>query len=121
MAHTDYTTVTDRIAGRLAKAAATRVTAADMTINRMGRFSTDGILAVAARIARQIAQQGLTPNDLDYVDGHDALFAIAAATHVPKSVYVPWQQLLMSLPDEWKHVVNAAARQLAQQLRRAPR
>lgn len=121
MAHADYTTVTDRIAARLAKAALTRVTAADMTVSRVGRFSADGILTVVARIARQIAQQGLSPDDLDHADGHDALFAIAAAAPIPKSTYVPWQQQLTLMPDDWKHVVNAAARQVERQLRQAQR
>lgn len=111
MPHADYTTVTDRIAARLVKAALVRVAERDTR-----RITANGTQIVICRFARQAAKQGLLPADLDYEDGFDALFAITEAVPLRGATStVPWTGFLPMLPDEWKHVVMAAERQLTDQ------
>jgi hypothetical protein len=69
-----------------------------------------------SQLAFQIATQGLEPADLDSPGGQDALHAVATAISPKKADAVV---SFMPLPDEWKHVVNAAYRQADRILREA--
>lgn len=58
------------------------------------------------RLVRQLGCQGLSPEDLDNVNGVEAIHAIADAIfNGPRK-----RALLASLPAEWKRVANAAER-----------
>jgi len=116
MSHTDYTNLTDRIANRLVKAALAYAKPDEMAITRAGRIFGAPLHAAIERLARQVAAQGLLPADLDRPEGHDALFAVAAAVATKKTT-----AHFLSLPVEWKHVVDAAKRQIDLELQRAQR
>jgi hypothetical protein len=57
-------------------------------------------------LAKQIAHQGLMPNDLDSVDGTAAIAAVADAIFSGKKKAAYYT----ALPVEWKHVASAAWR-----------
>jgi hypothetical protein len=121
MIYTNYITVTDRVAAQLVKVTVERIGGIDIRL-----ATANGTQVIAVRIARQAARQGLLPADLDQEVGEDVLHAIAA-TIPGRSLlsYVkstdPWTGYLRLLPDEWKHVVNAAERQLVDQWSRIRR
>jgi len=68
-------------------------------------------LMMVERIARQACQQGLQPNDLQAGDAGDALHAIAG---IVKKQPVDPNAALLAVSREWRHVINAAKRQLGE-------
>lgn len=101
-------TLTDRVALRLLKAAAQRLQSSSVQLDKAGRLTSAPLQSAISQLAFQVAKQGLAPEDLDRSEGQDALHAIATAVQLKKANTVV---NFMPLPDEWKHVVNAAYRQ----------
>jgi hypothetical protein len=110
--------LTDRIAALFVKVAAATMRSDETMVNRAGRFSSAPLHAAIARLAFQVAKQGLAPEDFDRPNGRDALHAIAAAIPPKKTNAVT---SFLPLPDEWKHVVNAAQRQADRAITQAQR
>lgn len=111
-------TLTDRIATQLMKAAVTRLQSSSMRLDKRGNITSAPLQAAISQLAFQVAKQGLSPTDFDRPDGIDALHAIVAAIPPKQTEAVV---SFLPLPDEWKHVVNAAYRQadhLMQQVRK---
>lgn len=103
--------LTDRVATQLFKAAVTRLQSSSMRLDKQGRLSAEPLQRAIAQLAFQVVKQGLSPDDLDRPEGIDALHAIVAAIPPKQTEAVV---SFLPLPDEWKHVVNAAYRQAAQ-------
>ena len=101
-------TLTDRIASQLIKAAASRLQSSSVRLDKAGRITADPLTRVIAQLAFQVAKQGLSPVDLDRSEGRDALAAIVSTINVKHGDAT--MHFLLALPDEWKHVVNAAYR-----------
>jgi hypothetical protein len=118
MVHTDYTNLTDRIARQLVKAALAHFVPSELMLDRAGRVVGAVLHASIERLARQVAKQGLLPEDFDRLEGHEALQAIAATIPQKKTATVT---SFLPVPVEWKHVVDAAKRQIDLQVRHAQR
>lgn len=101
-------TLTDRIAALFVKVVAAAMRSDAAVLDKQGRFASTALHASISRLAFQVAKQGLAPEDFDRPNGRDALHAIAAAIPPKKTNAVT---SFLPLPDEWKHVVNAAYRQ----------
>jgi len=111
--------LTDRVATQLMKAAVGRLQSSSMQIDKRGNLSAEPLRRAISQLAFQVAKQGLSPVDLDRPEGVDALHAIVSAIPPKQTEAVV---SFLPLPDEWKHVVNAAYRQadhLLHQVRKA--
>jgi hypothetical protein len=76
-------------------------------LRRLGKMTTRPLLGhLVVWLAKQAAQQGLLPADLDSADGAAALAAIADAIFSGKQKTAFYE----TLPVEWKHVASAAQR-----------
>lgn len=100
--------LTDRIASQLLKVAAGRLQSDSIRLNKAGQVTADPLQRAIAQLAAQLAKQGLSPIDLDRPAGREALEAIVSTIN-PKHADAA-MHLLLALPDEWKHAVNAAYR-----------
>lgn len=101
-------TLTDRIAGQLIRVASERLKSDSIRLDKAGRVTADPLQRAIAQLAAQLARQGLSPVDLDRPEGREALEAIVSVIN-PKRADAA-MHLLLALPDEWKHAVNAAYR-----------
>jgi len=100
--------LTDRIAMQMFRVATGHLQNESIMLNKAGRVVPSTVLQSGVyQLAFQLAKQGLAPSDLDRPEGRDALEAVAS-TIFPKRLTTVIS--LVRLPDEWKHVVNAAHR-----------
>jgi len=100
--------LTDRIAMQLLHATTGYLRGSSLQLDKAGRAVPSPVLQSGMfQLASQLAKQGLSPGDLDRPEGREALEAIAS-TIIPKKMTAVIT--LLSLPDEWRHVVNAAYR-----------
>lgn len=74
------------------------------------------------RLVKQLARQGLMPADVDNPDGIAAIGAVADAVFGelrPRTQQSTWQLqgnvIMISLPDEWRHVGASIARMLSRE------
>jgi len=101
-------TLTDRVASQLLRAVADRLRSGSVQFDKRGNLTAEPLRVGVAQLASQVAQQGLTPADFDRPEGRDAFDAIVTAISIKKPGAVA--SYFLPLPDEWKHVVNAACR-----------
>jgi hypothetical protein len=100
--------LTDRIAMQLFRATTGYLQSASLQLDKAGRAVPSASLQSGMfQLAFQLAKQGLSPSDLDRPEGREALEAIASTVVLKKAAIVV---TLLALPDEWRHVVNAAYR-----------
>jgi hypothetical protein len=114
----DYRNPTDRIAGALLEAIRPWRKRFAQPELQLTRRQVAVIQQLTVRLARQTAQQGLAPVDLDVPNGLAALEAIATAIFsirlrggsIDGRIGPMEAALRAALPAEWKHVVDAADR-----------